>query len=275
METADEPRTHKTKTGTVSALERAAVQKVLAMLGDPPIQIILWNGEIIGSRHGTPAARLRIKRRGLLPRLLYSPDVYFGEAYSQGEVEVEGDLVKLLEYVDPLDQRGARYRLLEGLRLKLPQFESRTRARARNNIYHHYDIGNDFYQLWLDQDLVYTCAYFPKATASLEEAQQAKMEYVCRKLRLQPGETVVEAGCGWGALALYMARHYGVRVRAYNLSHEQIAYARERASREGLDRLVEFIEDDYCAIDGCYDAFVSVGMLRNLHELKKDFIFLG
>jgi cyclopropane-fatty-acyl-phospholipid synthase len=90
------------------------------------------------------------------------------------------------------------------------------------------------------------------------------MEHVCRKLQLRPGESDVEAGCGWGALACYMAREYGVRVRAYNLSREQVAYARERARRERLDDRVEFVRDDWRAIDGRYDVFVSVGMLEHV-----------
>ena len=97
-----------------------------------------------------------------------------------------------------------------------------TRA-ARENVHHHYDIGNDFYRLWLDDEMVYTCAYFPTPDATLEEAQIAKLDLVCRKLQLKPGERVIEAGCGWGSLALYMARHYGVSVRAFNISSEQIA----------------------------------------------------
>ena len=109
----------------------------------------------------------------------------------------------------------------------------------------HYDLGNDFYQLWLDRHLVYTCAYYANERMSLDEAQHAKLDLVCRKLRLRPGERVVETGCGWGALALHMARHYGVRVSAFNISREQLSYARERAAREGLADRVEFIDDDY------------------------------
>jgi cyclopropane-fatty-acyl-phospholipid synthase len=147
---------------------------------------------------------------------------------------------------------------------------ARYRARAnslngsRHNIHHHYDIGNDFYRLWLDDQMQYTCAYFPTPDASLEQAQIAKMDHVCRKLWLKPGDTVVEAGCGWGSLARHMARHYGVTVRAYNISAEQIRYARERARAEGLDGQVEYVEDDYRNIDGRYDAFVSVGMLEHV-----------
>ena len=107
---------------------------------------------------------------------------------------------------------------------------------AKENVHHHYDLGNEFYRLWLDREMVYTCAYFPTPDCSLEAAQLAKMDLVCRKLRLVPGERVLEAGCGWGSLALFMARHYGVSVRAFNVSVEQIAYARERAARAGLSR---------------------------------------
>ena len=135
---------------------------------------------------------------------------------------------------------------------------------SRRNVHHHYDLGNDFYRSWLDDQMVYTCAYFEHPDVSLEEAQRAKLDLVCRKLRLQPGETVVEAGCGWGALALHMARAYGVRVKAFNVSREQIAYARDRAAREGLASQVEFIDDDYRNVAGEYDAFVSVGMLEHV-----------
>ena len=137
-------------------------------------------------------------------------------------------------------------------------------AASRDNVHHHYDLGNDFYRLWLDEQMVYTCAFFPEPDAGLEEAQVAKMDRVCRKLRLSPGEKVVEAGCGWGALALHMARHYGVSVRAWNVSRAQVNYARERCAREGLGHLVEFIEDDYRSIDEEADAFVSVGMLEHV-----------
>jgi len=135
---------------------------------------------------------------------------------------------------------------------------------SRENVHRHYDLGNDFYRLWLDERMVYTCAYFRTPEASLEAAQVAKMDHVCRKLDLQPGERVVEAGCGWGALALHMARHYGVKVRAFNISREQVCYARERAKAEGLDSQIEYVQDDYRNISGRFDAFVSVGMLEHV-----------
>ncbi|MDJ0790075.1 MAG: cyclopropane-fatty-acyl-phospholipid synthase family protein, partial [Myxococcota bacterium] len=136
--------------------------------------------------------------------------------------------------------------------------------RSRENARHHYDVGNDFYACWLDAGMTYTCAYFPHPEASLEEAQIAKMDHVCRKLGLRPGDEVVEAGCGWGGLALHMARHYGVRVRACNVAEEQVAFARERAEKEGLADRVEFLQEDYRNLHGQYDAFASVGMLEHV-----------
>jgi cyclopropane-fatty-acyl-phospholipid synthase len=121
--------------------------------------------------------------------------------------------------------------------------------------------------------MVYTCAYFPTPSATLEDAQVAKMDLVCRKLQLRPGERVVEAGCGWGSLALFMARHYGVTVRAFNISSEQIAHARNRANEEGLSDRIEFVEDDYRNVHGTYDVFVSIGMLE--HVGARDFPTLG
>src|SRR5690606_24874192 len=153
--------------------------------------------------------------------------------------------------------------------VRLPRINSL--RKSRDNVYHHYDIGNEFYRLWLDEQLAYTCAYFPEPEVSLEAAQVAKFDHVCRKLNLRPGERVVEAGCGWGALALHMAREYGVTVRAYNVSREQIAYARRRAQEEGLADRVEFVEDDWRNVTGRYDAFVSVGMLEHVgkHNYRK------
>ncbi len=232
----------------------------LQAIGDPPVRIDLWNGESVCTSTSDPVAGMRIHRRRTLLRLVFNPELAFGEAYASGEIEVEGDLVRLLEAVYGVSGRPVVSGLLRRLRRPRPN----SLRGARENIHHHYDLGNDFYRLWLDERMVYTCAYFPSPAVSLEEAQIAKMEHVCRKVALRPGERVVEAGCGWGALACYMAEHHGVSVRAFNISREQIAHAREQARKVGLAGRVEFIEDDYRNISGTYDAFVSVGMLEHV-----------
>jgi cyclopropane-fatty-acyl-phospholipid synthase len=197
--------------------------------------------------------------------LLFDPAFRFGDSYAAGDIEVEGSLTQFAEAVYRAE---AKMRSLGFIDHRRPSLLSRLRrntlTRSRDNVQHHYDIGNSFYELWLDRQMLYTCAYFATPDASLEQAQAAKMDLVCRKLRLHPGETVVEAGCGWGALARHMARHYGVTVRAFNISREQIEYARQRACAEGLDSRVEYVEDDYRSIGGRYDAFVSIGMLEHV-----------
>ncbi len=142
--------------------------------------------------------------------------------------------------------------------------KANTQSAARDNIHHHYDLREDFYRLWLDREMVYSGAYFSEPTVGLDDAQQAKLHYVCDKLWLRPGETVVEVGGGWGALALMLARDYGVAVKSFNISKPQIEYARNRARAEGLDSRVEFIEDDYRNITGRFDALVSLGMLEHV-----------
>lgn len=239
---------------------------MLRGLGCPPVRIVLPSGEEVAVSDAAPVARVVLRDRATLWKLAARPRLEFGEAYSDGRLEVEGSLAELLmaayraaAAASPAGKRPASWKSRWADAL-----QSNTIAGSKRHIHHHYDIGNDFYELWLDRDLVYTCAYFPDPSMGLEEAQRAKMEYVCRKLWLRPGETVLEAGCGWGALALYMARRYGVAVRAFNISREQVAYARRRAQAEGLASQVEFIEDDYRNMRGPCDVFVSVGMMEHV-----------
>jgi cyclopropane-fatty-acyl-phospholipid synthase len=223
------------------------------------VQLELWDGEIRYSGPHPPIGALVVDDARTLRGLLFNPNLQFGEAYMAGRLRVRGELEPVLEAVSRLSPTMT-WREWFSLHLSL----GNSLSRARENVHHHYDLGNDFYQGWLDEQLLYTCAYFDHPDVSLEEAQRAKMDLVCRKVRLRPGDTVVEAGCGWGALALHMARAYGARVKAFNVSREQIAYARARAVREGLAGQVEFIDDDYRNVQGHCDVFVSVGMLEHV-----------
>ena len=246
-------------------LERKLLERLIAALGHPPISIALWSGEAV-SPPGVPVqAGVQIADRATLWKVLLDPQYQFCRGYCEGRIKVAGNLLEFLRTVERtlLRRRGPRFSgqgLSRWIRFRRPN----TLAASRENIHRHYDLGNDFYSLWLDEQLLYTCAYYARPEMTLEEAQIAKMDHVCRKLWLRPDERVVEAGCGWGALALYMARKYGVRVRAYNISREQVRSAQERARAEGLDERVEFIEDDWRNIAGRYDAFVSVGMLEHV-----------
>jgi len=248
----------------VFAAEKLLLASMLESLGNPPLRLVLWDGQEVVSPGKAPVARVLIRDRGALLKLLANPELQFGEMYTAERIDVDGNLAELLEAIYRAMPRNRPGKLGQAFFGRLYDAQRNTLTRARSNVYHHYDIGNDFYKLWLDEQMVYTCAYFPSKTTGLEEAQIAKLDHVCRKLRLKPGERVVEAGCGWGALALHMAKHYGVTVKAYNISKEQLGFARERARAEGIDDRVEFIEDDYRRARGEFDAFVSVGMLEHV-----------
>jgi len=246
-----------------SRLDIALITQFWRSAGNPPVIIELWDGTEVGATQ-VPVERIRIADRPALYQLLFNPDLQFGELYVENRLQIEGDLYTTLRVLcDSLPDFRDRGRLHRAL-ARAYLFKRNSMARAKDNIYHHYDIGNAFYRIWLDQQLVYTCAYFSQADMSIEQAQVAKLDHVCRKLQLQAGMEVVEAGCGWGALALHMARYYDVKVKAYNISKEQLAYARERAAQEDLADKVEFIEGDYRQIQGEFDRFVSVGMLEHV-----------
>jgi cyclopropane-fatty-acyl-phospholipid synthase len=254
---------HGQSRGSASAADRWLLSTIMAALPRCGFAAMLWDGTTLGEHSGI---RVLFRDRGALWQVARNPLVQFGDLYSAGRIEVEGDLVVFLERLYRAMSAGRRGRRSAWWWLwhdQRPRAGSLTTA--RENIHHHYNLGNDFYRLWLDGEaLQYTCAYYPAPGMTLEAAQRAKMDHVCRKLRLRPGQRVIEAGFGWGGFALHMARHYGVNVRAFNISSEQVRYAREWAAREGLDGRVEFVEDDYRDIRGHCDAFVSVGMLEHV-----------
>ncbi len=245
--------------------ERRLLNKIQSLTGDAPIRFVLGDGDGVLPFQKEPVDTVFIADRKTLVAMALNPEVGFGDGYAAGTVRISGDLIRLLEnlyYSGAGSGPGGIYRRL-WCRWQDWQ-QANTRQGSARNIHHHYDLTNDFYKLWLDPRLIYTCAYFPSPNSTLEEAQAAKMDHVCRKVQLRPGERVIEAGCGWGALAIHMAKNYGVSVRAFNISKEQIQFARDRAKTEGLSHLVEFIEDDYRNISGECDAFISVGMLEHV-----------
>ncbi|MFE1439455.1 class I SAM-dependent methyltransferase [Streptomyces sp. NPDC058739] len=268
------------------------------VLGVPlPVRIRAWDGSQAGPP-GTPV--LVVRNRRALRRLLWKPgELGLARAWVAGELEVEGDFYAVLDLVAGLvwergeNTRGALEALRDpgvrsavaglfrlagpGLPPAPPCEEVRrpghlhTRRTDRRAISHHYDVGNDFYELVLGPSMVYSCAYWQAADegATLEDAQRDKLELVSRKLGLSSGQRLLDVGCGWGSMAIHAAREHGVSVVGVTLSQEQAAYARKRVADEGLTDRVEIRVQDYRDIaDGPYDAISSIGMAEHVGAEK-------
>lgn len=193
------------------------------------------------------------------------------EAYMQGHWQCD-DLTRvvqlLLQNRDVLDgMEGGSAKLAVPARKLLHWINRNTRSGSRRNIAAHYDLGNEFFSLWLDETMMYSSAVFERPGMSLKEASEAKLDRICRKLELTPDDHVLEIGTGWGGFAVYAARHYGCRVTTTTISREQFEFASERVKSEGLADRIELLMRDYRDLDGQYDKLVSIEMIEAVgHE---------
>ncbi len=227
--------------------------------------IDLWDGTSRRFGEGEPAFGVRFATRRALRRTLTNGFLGFGEGYMAGEIEVSGSWDRLFAFAMSADLGRVRLPGWGLLRYAIRRLGDRnSRRRARRNISHHYDLGNEFYRLWLDESMTYSSAYFRTPDADLETAQRDKLELICRKLGLRPGQSLLDVGCGWGSLVLHAARHHGVRALGCTLSERQAELARERVRRAGLADRVEIRVADYREIDGRFDRWVSVGMAEHV-----------
>ncbi|WP_327297211.1 cyclopropane-fatty-acyl-phospholipid synthase family protein [Streptomyces sp. NBC_01197] len=268
------------------------------LLGAPlPVRIRAWDGSESGPP-GTPA--LVIRHRRALRRLLWKPgELGLARAWVAGEIDVDGDLYAALDLLagliwerdDPAELKKARLPLLDpklraaarglldigGLlppppppaeEIRRRRGPIHTKRRDQQAISHHYDVGNDFYELVLGPSMVYSCAYWAE-DSTLETAQRDKLDLVCRKLDLKEGMRLLDVGCGWGSMAIHAAREYGARVTGVTLSREQAAFARKRIAEEGLTDRIEIRVQDYRDVkDGPYDAISSIGMAEHVGSVR-------
>ena len=256
--------------GRVFSAERKMLVRLLHELDNPPIQISLFNGEVISTNDERPVACVVIHDRATLWKLLVDPNFQFGEGYADGRIEVDGSLAALLEIVyRKMSTSGCAINRARAAVNWLGR-RAHSLSGSRKAIRQHYDLSNEFYRLWLDRQMVYSCAYFTQEPMSLDAAQEAKLDYVGVKLDLRPGETVLDIGGGWGATALHLARRFGVRVTALNISREQLDFSRHRAEAEGMTDRVDFVEADYREATGQFDAIVSLGMLEHVGARQYD-----
>jgi cyclopropane-fatty-acyl-phospholipid synthase len=231
------------------------------------IEIIDWdrNSVICGPAEMPLVGAVELKSRSMISRMITNPALAVGVGYADGDWSVvEGDLVDIITAL-----RG-------GIQLPAPVLPN-VLNRARKgfdvllgrksdlkNIDFHYNIGNEFYELWLDSEMFYSCAYFENPSESLESAQQAKARRIAAKLNLRPGDRVLDIGCGWGGMAFYLARNFDVQVTGISLAKSQVDYSRARAAELRLDDNIRFELCDYRSAEGSFDAIVSIGMLEHV-----------
>jgi len=263
-------------------------RELAATLPERPFRLTFWDGsELPASNGGGPA--LHIRSPAAIAHALRAPgQLGIGRAYVSGDIEVDdidAAMAALLNFKPPPIDRAAQVRLaLAAARAMgpvkpppVPETELRPRGRRhsperdRRSVRHHYDVSNDFFALWLDRSMTYSCAFFSRDGSSLEAAQTAKLDLVCTKLALAEGERMLDVGCGWGSLAIHAAREYGVSVTGITLSEPQAALARRRAAEAGVADRVDIRVTDYRQLAGePYDKIASIGMVEHVGAVQID-----
>ncbi|HTV89253.1 MAG TPA: cyclopropane-fatty-acyl-phospholipid synthase family protein [Stellaceae bacterium] len=261
--------------GDGAALRRRTLRdRLLALLrrrlGELPLRIVFWDGESFDFA-AAPSVTIALTSRRLARPLLTGDMNRLGKAYVKGELVVDGRTEDILAVgialaegigATPLMRRIAP---LAGLvaRLHRPRHD---RAGDARDVRYHYDVSNEFYRLWLDRNLVYSCAYFRTGEEDLDTAQEQKLDHLCRKLRLEPGDRLLDIGCGWGGLLCWAAEHYGVSALGITLSGQQAAEAQRRIVAAGLTGRVEARVADYRDLRGAgeFDRIISVGMYEHV-----------
>ncbi|MEO8105151.1 MAG: cyclopropane-fatty-acyl-phospholipid synthase family protein [Candidatus Saccharibacteria bacterium] len=243
-------------------MEQKILSTVLSQIKHGTLETTFWDGTTRTFGHGSPQVAVLLRTPGFLRRAVKNPSLAFGEAYINGDIEVVSpmeDVLKLAE-LNPLKlESGNRRRQLRGL-------NKNKKSNQAAFVAHHYDLGNEFYKLWLDSTMSYSCAYFKRHSDSLQTAQQQKTAHILRKLQLTAGSELLDIGSGWGYLLVSAAKLYGVRGLGISLSQEQVNYSQELAKHEHVENLVTFEYLNYQDIpkDKQFDRIVSVGFFEHV-----------
>ncbi|HII4433650.1 TPA: class I SAM-dependent methyltransferase [Clostridium perfringens] len=254
-------------------INKNIVKSIAEHLSDRPFDLEYWDGEIIKYGEGEPEFKLIIKNFPSKKELLSDPSVALGEAYMKGDIDIEGDLQKFFESIirnkDSFMNKNTVFRLAS--KIKAPSL-----IKSKKDIAHHYDIGNDFYSLWLDKTMSYSCGYFKNPTDTLYDAQMNKIHHILKKLNLKEGQHLLDIGCGWGYLIIEAAKLYKVKALGITLSEEQFKKAKERIKQEGLEDLVDVQLMDYRNLEKSnleFDRIVSVGMAEHVGHANLPLFF--
>lgn len=245
------------------------VEKLLRVLSDNlpdiPFEAMFWDGEAKTFGNGPPVFKLKFNTETSAKSVFSKGTLGFAEEYVTGNIDVEGDFRGLIRL--GMDPRVQNMKLSTGTKIAalLRHITSlNTIKGSSRNIAHHYDLGDDFYRLYLDESMAYSCAYFRAHEDSLEQAQRQKYDHICRKLCLKEGDSLVDIGCGWGGMLLYAARHYGVKGVGCTISEKQAEYAKKKIAQAGMEKSITILREDYRNMEGRFDKFVSIGMFEHV-----------
>ncbi|MGL4740899.1 MAG: class I SAM-dependent methyltransferase [Sarcina sp.] len=246
------------------ALDKMLVKKFTKNLSDRPFTLKFWDGEEVLIGEGESEFRIVINKFPSKRDLLADASLALGEAYMDGDIDIEGNIQEAVESM----MRNKSSFFNESKLLKVVGIvKAAAKAKAKENIAYHYDIGNDFYQLWLDETMSYSCGYFKNEDDTLYQAQMNKIHHILKKLNLKEGQTLLDIGCGWGYLLIEAAKLYKVKGVGITLSEEQCKKANERIKEEGLEDLLEVKIMDYRDLSKSgleFDRVVSVGMAEHV-----------
>jgi cyclopropane-fatty-acyl-phospholipid synthase len=245
---------------------KITVDSVLRQIDGPAFTLQYWDGESIDYGRGEPRFALRVKSAAIARSVMRNLLVRLPEAYVDGDIELRGNLLDLIELCHRSDGISPNLGALQRHAARVGSWLRRNSvAGARRNISHHYDLGNEFFSLWLDRHMVYSGAYFKHVGDDLDTAQEEKLHHLCSKLRLTAGQSLLDIGCGWGALAIYAAQHYDVDVTGITLSQPQLTFCNAKACERALDTRVRVRLQDYRELTSeRFDRVVSVGMMEHV-----------
>ena len=226
-----------------------------------PLRIKLWDGSTYDlGDFDTPTVTLTVRETGALPYLMAASLDSLGEAYVEQKIDLDGSLDAIIALAYELSGSTTEHRALA----RVVRHFKHDKERDRAAIQYHYDVSNAFYQLWLDQRMVYSCAYFEHGDEDLEAAQLKKIDHILRKIQLQPGQRLLDIGCGWGALVIRAAQAFGAHCVGVTLSQQQFELATERVAAAGLSDRIEIRLQDYRDVTGSFDRITSVGMFEHV-----------
>ncbi|BDD93709.1 cyclopropane-fatty-acyl-phospholipid synthase [Pandoraea sp. NE5] len=227
-----------------------------------PIQLSLPSGKAYNLGDSpTPKVALRVNHSEALSALLEPSLDTLGEAYIRAHIDIDGDLSDVVRVAYQLTSSSVKK---PSAVARLARRFSHTRKDDKDAVQYHYDVSNDFYRLWLDERMVYSCAYFEDGNETLEAAQLKKIDHILNKIRIAPGNTLLDIGCGWGALVIRAAQRFGVKCVGVTLSERQLALGRQRVEQAGLTDLIELRLQDYRDVKGVFDRITSVGMFEHV-----------